>query len=92
MLEGPQQFFLRVATALSDSVPEALELYELFSTLSYMPSSPTLFNSGTRHPQLSSCFLLDSPTDELRSIYQRYAEMFLDPWQIDEVNPQDWVH
>lgn len=75
VLEGPQQFFLRVATALSDSVPEALELYELFSTLAYMPSSPTLFNSGTRHPQLSSCFLLDSPADELRSIYQRYADI-----------------
>ncbi len=75
VIEGPQQFFMRVATALSDSVPDALELYELFSTLSYLPSSPTLFNSGTRHPQLSSCFLLDSPQDALESIYQRYADI-----------------
>jgi ribonucleoside-diphosphate reductase alpha chain len=75
VIEGPQQFFLRVATALSDSVPDAIELYELFSTLSYLPSSPTLFNAGTRHPQLSSCFLLDSPTDELESIYDKYADV-----------------
>lgn len=75
VIEGPQQFFLRVAAALSDSVADALELYELFSTLAYLPSSPTLFNAGTRHPQLSSCFLLDSPRDELASIYQRYADI-----------------
>jgi hypothetical protein len=35
------------------------------------PSSPTLFNSGTRHTQMSSCFLVDSPRDELDSIYER---------------------
>ena len=74
-LETPQQFFLRVACALGDTVPDALELYRLFSSLEYLPSSPTLFNSGTRHEQLSSCFLLDSPEDALESIYQRYAEV-----------------
>ncbi|AKF11272.1 ribonucleoside-diphosphate reductase subunit alpha [Sandaracinus amylolyticus] len=75
VVETPQQFFLRVATALSDSVSDALELYERFSTLSYLPSSPTLFNSGTRYEQLSSCFLLDSPEDDLGSIYRRYADV-----------------
>jgi len=75
VIETPQQFFLRVASALSESAPEAIELYELFSSLSYLPSSPTLFNAGTRHPQLSSCFLLDSPKDELMSIYGKYADV-----------------
>ena len=75
VIETPQQFFLRIACALSDTVNEALELYELFSSLEYIPSSPTLFNSGTRHEQLSSCFLLDSPDDHLETIYQRYADI-----------------
>jgi ribonucleoside-diphosphate reductase alpha chain len=75
VLETPQQFFLRVACSLSESVPEALELYELFSRLEYLPSSPTLFNAGTRREQLSSCFLLDSPADHLSTIYQRYADV-----------------
>jgi ribonucleoside-diphosphate reductase alpha chain len=75
VLETPQQFFLRVACALSESVPEALELYDLFSRLEYLPSSPTLFNAGTRREQLSSCFLLDSPNDHLETIYQRYADV-----------------
>ncbi len=39
----------------------------LFSSLEYLPSSPTLFNAGTRHEQLSSCFLLDSPDDHLET-------------------------
>jgi ribonucleoside-diphosphate reductase alpha chain len=75
VLETPQQFFLRIACALAESVPEALELYRLFSSLEYLPSSPTMFNAGTRHEQLSSCFLLDSPGDHLEDIYQRYADV-----------------
>jgi ribonucleoside-diphosphate reductase alpha chain len=77
VLETPQQFFMRIACALSESVPEALELYALLSTLEYVPSSPTLFNAGTRHEQLSSCFLLDSPGDHLEDIYRRYADVAL---------------
>lgn len=75
VLETPQYFFLRVACALSTTVKEALDLYGLFSRLEYLPSSPTLFNSGTRHEQLSSCFLLDSPADHLQDIYKRYADI-----------------
>ncbi|MFP2930088.1 ribonucleoside-diphosphate reductase subunit alpha [Pyxidicoccus sp. 3LG] len=76
VLETPQEFFLRVACALSgDNAREAIELYRLFSSLEYMPSSPTLFNSGTRHEQLSSCFLLDSPSDELDAIYKKYSDI-----------------
>jgi ribonucleoside-diphosphate reductase alpha chain len=77
VIESPQHFFLRVACALSDTVTEALELYRLFSSLEYLPSSPTLFNAGTRHEQLSSCFLLDSPQDDLVDIYQRYTDVAL---------------
>jgi ribonucleoside-diphosphate reductase alpha chain len=75
VLERPQHFFLRVAVGLSESVEEAAELYGLLSTLSYLPSSPTLFNSAARRPQLSSCFLLDSPRDELEAIYERYGQV-----------------
>jgi ribonucleoside-diphosphate reductase alpha chain len=75
VLETPQYFFLRIACALSENVAEAIDLYRLFSTLEYLPSSPTLFNSGTRHEQLSSCFLLDSPEDDLGAIYKRYADV-----------------
>ena len=75
VLERPQHFLLRVACGLSDSVDDAAELYGLLSTLSYLPSSPTLFNSAARRPQLSSCFLLDSPRDELESIYERYGQV-----------------
>jgi ribonucleoside-diphosphate reductase alpha chain len=77
VIETPQQFFLRVACALSESVMEALQMYRLFSSLEYIPSSPTLFNSGTRHEQLSSCFLLDSPGDHLEDIYKKYTDVAL---------------
>ena len=73
--ETPQYFFLRVACGLAESPGEAIDLYHLMSALDYMPSSPTLFNSGTRHPQMSSCYLLDSPQDDLESIYNRYTDI-----------------
>ncbi|MEQ8719645.1 MAG: ribonucleoside-diphosphate reductase subunit alpha [Sandaracinaceae bacterium] len=75
VIEGPQHFFLRVAAALTTDLEQTRDLYEAFATLSYLPSSPTLFNAGTRHEQLSSCFLLDSPDDSLESIYERYREV-----------------
>ena len=75
VLETPQYFLMRVACAVSDDIRDALELYELFSSLEYLTSSPTLFNAGTNHQQLSSCFLLDSPEDNLRTIYDRYADI-----------------
>jgi ribonucleoside-diphosphate reductase alpha chain len=74
-IETPQHFFMRVAVALTDSPAGALQLYRLMASLDYIPSSPTLFNSGTRHEQLSSCFLLDSPQDSLTDIYARYGDV-----------------
>ncbi|MEE4424527.1 ribonucleoside-diphosphate reductase subunit alpha [Streptomyces bugieae] len=80
VIETPQHFLLRVACGLAEdhserALDEVAELYRLTSSLSYLPSSPTLFNSGTRHPQMSSCYLLDSPLDELDSIYDRYHQV-----------------
>jgi ribonucleoside-diphosphate reductase alpha chain len=75
VLETPQYFLLRVACGLSATPAEAIGFYRLMSSLAYLPSSPTLFNSGTRHAQMSSCFLVDSPRDELDSIYARYAQV-----------------
>src|SRR5271169_483964 len=75
VIETPQYFLLRVACGLSRTPGEAIGFYRLMSSLAYLPSSPTLFNSGTSHPQMSSCFLVDSPLDDLGSIYDRYAQV-----------------
>ncbi|MGW3137243.1 ribonucleoside-diphosphate reductase subunit alpha [Streptomyces sp. NPDC001139] len=80
VIETPQHFMLRVAAGLAEddsvrALDEVAALYGLMSRLDYLPSSPTLFNSGTRHPQMSSCYLLDSPKDELDSIYERYLQV-----------------
>ncbi|MGW1162329.1 ribonucleoside-diphosphate reductase subunit alpha [Streptomyces sp. NPDC002519] len=80
VVETPQHFLLRVAAGLAEddsprSVDDVAALYGLMSRLDYLPSSPTLFNSGTRHPQMSSCYLLDSPKDELDSLYDRYHQV-----------------
>lgn len=75
VIETPQYFFLRVACGLAETPGEARDLYRLISSLAYLPSSPTLFNSGTQHTQLSSCYLLDSPQDDLEAIYERYKDV-----------------
>ncbi len=75
VVETPQYFLLRVACGLSRTPSEAIGFYQLMSSLAYLPSSPTLFNAGTSHPQMSSCFLVDSPRDDLGSIYERYAQV-----------------
>jgi len=75
VIETPQYFFLRVACGLSTNPEEAIRFYDLMSSLAYLPSSPTLFNSGTTHPQMSSCYLLDSPEDSLEGIYKRYTDI-----------------
>ncbi len=75
IIETPQHFFLRVACGLAESPHEAIEFYRLIASLDYMPSSPTLFNSGTKHAQMSSCYLHDSPLDSLESIYDTYKNV-----------------
>jgi ribonucleoside-diphosphate reductase alpha chain len=70
--ELPQAFFMRVAMGLAineDNKEErAIEFYNLLSSFDYMSSTPTLFNSGTLRPQLSSCYLTTVP-DDLEGIY-----------------------
>lgn len=75
MFETPQIFWMRVAmgVALAEK-PEnrekyAVEFYEIMSTLQYIPSTPTLFHSGTNNPQLSSCYL-NTVEDDLASIFK----------------------
>ena len=75
VIETPQYFFLRVACGLSTDIEEVVKFYDLMSSLAYLPSSPTLFNSGTAHSQMSSCYLLDSPEDSLEGIYKRYTDI-----------------
>jgi len=71
--ELPQVFYMRVAMGLAiaekkDREKHAIEFYELLSSFDFMSSTPTLFNSGTLRPQLSSCFLTTVP-DDLDGIY-----------------------
>ncbi|HHF7344975.1 ribonucleoside-diphosphate reductase subunit alpha [Legionella feeleii] len=70
--ELPQAFFMRVAMGLAireqNKDDKAIEFYLLLSSFDYMSSTPTLFNSGTVRPQLSSCYLTTVP-DHLDGIY-----------------------
>lgn len=77
VFETPQYFFMRVACGLAQTVEEAVEFYRLISSHEYMASTPTLFNSGTTRPQMSSCYLLDSPADDLQAIYAKYMDIAL---------------
>ena len=71
--ELPQAFFMRVAMGLAireiDRDERAIEFYQLLSSFDFMCSTPTLFNSGTQRPQLSSCFLTTVP-DDLDGIFK----------------------
>jgi len=73
VFELPQAFFMRVAMGLAlreiDREARAIEFYELLSSFDFMASTPTLFNSGTLRPQLSSCFLT-TVADDLDGIFK----------------------
>ncbi|MDR2031590.1 MAG: ribonucleoside-diphosphate reductase subunit alpha [Azoarcus sp.] len=76
-IELPQVFFMRVAMGLAlneiDREARAIAFYDLISSFDFMCSTPTLFNAGTRHPQLSSCYLT-TVTDDLDGIFQSVKE------------------
>ncbi len=76
-IELPQIFFMRVAMGLAlneiDRETRAIEFYDLISSFDFMCSTPTLFNSGTLHSQLSSCYLT-TVADDLEGIYQSIKE------------------
>ena len=72
-IELPQAFFMRVAMGLAlneiDREARAIEFYNVLSSFDFMSSTPTLFNSGTRRSQLSSCYLT-TVADDLEGIYE----------------------
>ena len=76
-IEMPQAFFMRVAMGLSlnelDRERRAIEFYEILSAFDFMSSTPTLFNSATTRPQLSSCYLT-TVADDLDGIYEALKE------------------
>lgn len=79
IIEHIQGFWMRIAMGIALAEKEinrtgkAIEFYEAMSTLRFVPSSPTLFHSGTKHPQLSSCYL-NTVGDSLESIFKVYAD------------------
>lgn len=76
-IELPQAFFMRVAMGLAlneiDRETRAIEFYHVLSNFDFMSSTPTLFNSGTRRSQLSSCYLT-TVADNLDGIYEAIKE------------------
>ncbi|QEI05070.1 ribonucleoside-diphosphate reductase subunit alpha [Pigmentiphaga aceris] len=76
-IELPQAFFMRVAMGLAlredDRETRAIEFYDILSRFDFMSSTPTLFNAGTLHSQLSSCYLTTVP-DDLEGIYDAIKE------------------
>jgi ribonucleoside-diphosphate reductase alpha chain len=79
IIEHIQGFWMRVAMGVAlaekelERTTRAIEFYEAMSTLRFVPSSPTLFHAGTKHPQLSSCYL-NTVGDSLESIFKVYSD------------------
>ena len=75
--EAPQYFWMRVAMGLSieeeNKTDRAIEFYNILSQFRFTSATPTLFNSGTLHPQLSSCYL-STVDDDLDSIFKQIAD------------------
>lgn len=70
IVERPQHLLMRVSLGIhGDDIDRAIETYELMSTFAFIHATPTLFNSGTRRPQMSSCFLLPIKDDSIDGIY-----------------------
>lgn len=77
-IETPQYFWMRVAMGLAmdegaQRNSRAIEFYEALSTFRFISATPTLFNSGTRHPQLSSCYLT-TVADDLAGIFKAIGD------------------
>jgi ribonucleoside-diphosphate reductase alpha chain len=93
-LELPQMFWMRVAMGLAlretNREERAIEFYNLISTFRFCPSTPTLFNAGTRHPQLSSCYLT-TVSDDLAKIFKSVRDnALLSKWSGGIGN--DWTN
>ena len=77
VIEMPQMFWMRVAMGLALNEQEkevrAIEFYTAMSEMRFVPSTPTLFHSGTPHPQLSSCYL-NIVEDDLKHIFKVFGD------------------
>ena len=78
VIERPQHLWMRVALGLwLHDLPKAFETYDMMSQKYYTHATPTLFNSGTKRPQLSSCFLLCMKNDSIKGIYDTLQDCAL---------------
>ena len=78
IIERPQHLWMRVSIGIhGDDIKEVLQTYDLMSNKYFTHATPTLFNSGTKRPQLSSCFLCSINDDSVSGIYESLKEMAL---------------
>lgn len=78
IIERPQHLWMRVAIGIhGKDIKDVLETYDLMSNKYFTHATPTLFNAGTRRPQLSSCFLCSVNDDSINGIYDSLKEMAL---------------
>ena len=78
VVERPQHLWMRVALGLwLHDLPKVFETYDLLSQKLYTHATPTLFNAGTKRPQLSSCFLLAMNADSIKGIYKTLEDCAL---------------
>jgi ribonucleoside-diphosphate reductase alpha chain len=74
--ESPQHMYMRVAVGIwGEDIKNVLKTYELLSTHMMTHATPTLFNAGTKKPQLSSCFLLMMSDDSIPGIYKTLSDV-----------------
>jgi ribonucleoside-diphosphate reductase alpha subunit len=75
LMETPQYMFMRVSIGIhGDDIPSVLETYDKMSQGLFIHATPTLFNSGTPRPQMSSCFLIANKEDSINGIYGTLTE------------------
>ena len=78
IIERPQHMYMRVALGIhGDDIDAAIETYHLMSEGWFTHATPTLFNAGTPHPQMSSCFLLTMQDDSVEGIYNTLKQTAL---------------
>jgi len=78
IIERPQHLWMRVSIGIhGEDIKEVLETYDLMSKKYFTHATPTLFNSGTKRPQMSSCFLCSVNDDSISGIYDSLKEMAL---------------
>lgn len=71
VVERPQQMLMRVAVGIhGEDIDSVIETYQLMSEKWFIHATPTLFNSGTPKPQMSSCFLLSMTDDSISGIFE----------------------